>query len=1679
MQLFLTKKCHKITYFNAMKHKLIYLLLLIFTFSPLKTQIIYQESFETDFGNWNQLAYPTDDFDWTRHSGATPSPGTGPSAASDGTYYLYIEATGNHDPGKTAIIESSTFDFSSVQMPVFSFDYHMWGQGIGVLRLLAYDGYDWQEVWNNFVNLGNQWNNAKICLNDYANTANVKFRFVASTFFSDSSDIAIDNIKISNLNISSVTHTDVTCGGYGDGSLTINVNGGFSPYQYSIDDGVTYTNAVVSNNYTFNDLNGADYVVRVKDGSGCWIAYTNVITIIEPPIPDVDIFINNVSPCSYSHNGSITITASGSNQPFEYSITGTTGPFYTSNTFTNLDTGSYQIAVKNSLGCIANYGIGNITAPFDIYILELQVENVSGCSGNCNGNIRVIAGGGTAPLQFAINEDNNYQAGSYFSSLCTGTYRFFVKDNNGCVDTSDFVNITEPTPIIISDVSTTNISGCYGNTNGSISITAYGGTDSLFYSIDNGFNYFKENTFTGLSAGNYKIWVRDKNFCKTYYGEVTLTQPDLIQITNVTALDVLTCTGDNTGEIIIEATGGTGTFYYSIDNGQTFQDSAHFVGLAAGTYYPFVKDQNDCSATYMKVTISQPTELAIVDIVKYDVTTCYGGNNGIISIYATQGTPPYQYSIDGGNNFQTNLFFTGLTAGVYNIVVKDSVNCTVIGNQITINQPTQIEITSQTYSDVICYGQSDGTITINAQNGTGSLFYSTDDGVNFPYSIGTTTYKKAGTYIIVVKDQNNCKVWGDTIVISQPDSLYIDSITVVNAEGCYGAENGSITIHGIGGVKPYQYSIENGSNLQLDSVFSNLPAYAGYLPVLIDQNNCIAYFWPLTITQPQNLLYLSQTVKNIDTCNGVNVGKIIINAIGGTGTLQYSIDSGQTFVNNGGVFENLYAGNYHTQVKDSNNCIVDGVDVTIYEPPVMIIDSVIVTDVVCNSQSNGTIKIYARGGQPQLMYSINGGLTFSNSNFFPNLVAANYDIVVKDNFKCYQYSNTQINQPTLLVLDTILRTDVNTCYGEATGSITVNAHGGVSPLLYSYTKIGIYTSPYQQSNIFNNISAGPYFVNIKDQNGCSYTSYSFYIFEPEIVKIEKDTFSNITCFGANDGFIKITATGGVGNYQYSIDNGTNWSIDSVFTNLSEGNYYLRVKDQNNCLNIQPKFVNIIEPAQLKIYQVQSFSPTCNGNTDGQIRVYASGGTIPLTYTLNSSIYSTTGIFSNLDSGQYAIKVWDKNNCSVQYPNTITLIMPQKISIFDVNVDYGCSPLTVSFTPQNAPVSSAFAWEFGDGFFSNSFAPNHTFYNQTQNNQTFTVKASAVSSNCIDSSFATITVLSQPILDFDLDSIMHTFPDTFVTVNPLTTQYQNYHWNFGDGTTYSGLFPPIHSYSNCGTYKITFSASTLEGCVDSIEKNVLFNALPPVAAFEADKYNGCEPLNIRFKSLSYNTIAQRWFNGNDLISEDTAFSYTFDNANTYLLKLQAIGYCNLSNTTAFDITVHPSPQASFQVLTDTIGLYNGAKFTNTSIGASNYIWFFGDSTISQLQNPEAHIYNYAGLYDVSLVAISRYGCRDTFTINEAVLVSDDFKFVMPTGFSPDGDGINDFAIPYGNMVSECRIEIFNRHSQIIFRTDKWNSEFWDGTIRGRRLPIDVYYWKAYIKWSDGSYSHLNGTITLLR
>ena len=158
----------------------------------------YSESFESNAG-WTQAT--GDDGNWVRDANGTPSSGTGPSAATDGNFYMFLEASTNGSTGQigsnaTAILESPCFDLSTVSSANFSFSNHMFGNNVGSLRLEAStNGTTWTSVWNDSGSQGNQWNNVSVNLNTYIG-GDVSLRFVGTTGNGWSSDIAIDNISL-------------------------------------------------------------------------------------------------------------------------------------------------------------------------------------------------------------------------------------------------------------------------------------------------------------------------------------------------------------------------------------------------------------------------------------------------------------------------------------------------------------------------------------------------------------------------------------------------------------------------------------------------------------------------------------------------------------------------------------------------------------------------------------------------------------------------------------------------------------------------------------------------------------------------------------------------------------------------------------------------------------------------------------------------------------------------------------------------------------------------------------------------------------------------------------------------------------------------------------------------------------------------------------------------------------------------------------------------------------------------------------------------------------------------------------------------------------------------------------------------------------------------------------------
>ncbi|WP_298955343.1 GEVED domain-containing protein [uncultured Nonlabens sp.] len=172
--------------------------------------IPYTEGFESGLGAWSQGT--GDDFDWTRRSGGTPSNNTGPSSASAGNFYMYLEASAPNNTSKTTYLDSPCFDLSGTTEASFSFKYHMYGSRLmGGLTLQAStnNGISWTSLWSESGNQGNSWQEAAVDISTYVG-GSVKFRFVGTTTNQWQGDIAIDAINLVSTEVANNAYSNAT-----------------------------------------------------------------------------------------------------------------------------------------------------------------------------------------------------------------------------------------------------------------------------------------------------------------------------------------------------------------------------------------------------------------------------------------------------------------------------------------------------------------------------------------------------------------------------------------------------------------------------------------------------------------------------------------------------------------------------------------------------------------------------------------------------------------------------------------------------------------------------------------------------------------------------------------------------------------------------------------------------------------------------------------------------------------------------------------------------------------------------------------------------------------------------------------------------------------------------------------------------------------------------------------------------------------------------------------------------------------------------------------------------------------------------------------------------------------------------------------------------------------------------
>ena len=703
------------------------------------------------------------------------------------------------------------------------------------------------------------------------------------------------------------------------------------------------------------------------------------------------------------------------------------------------------------------------------------------------------------------------------------------------------------------------------------------------------------------------------------------------------------------------------------------------LGITHGNYKILVESNlSFCGVVsyYTIPVINNPTQVSFLPSSPVS-TSCHTNttgtkNNGQVTIDPGGGTNnSFSYSLNAGGFVSAGsdpFVIGGLTTGIHSVRVRDGNNCETAPQDVTIGQPSDIVINTPSVTDINCYGGNTGQITMNSSGGTGTLQYS-KDGTNFGGNIFSGLTENS--YTITARDGNGCIKQTALIPIDAPDQ--ITATVTPTAATCNNLANGSVSITGVsGGAGSFTYSI-NGTDFQSSATFTGLLGNP-YTVTLKDGNACTI---TRNTTVPQPLAIGVSSTPTLVTCSGGNDGTVQITATNTNGTPTYSLNGSAFQTSNS--FTNLSANTYSVTVKDGNGC-TGTANTTINSNPVITGPITINTPISCNGGSNGALNLAPGGGVGPYTYIWSNGSTTED---ITNLSANTYSVTVRDNVNCTQTFNRVLTQPLPITVSTTL-SDYNgsniACFGGNNGAINITPSGGN----------GGYTYLWSNSSTTQNLTAltaGIYTVTVTDNKSCT-GNQSITLTQPAQLITSINSTQNINCFGGSTGSITLNTTGGTTDYEYSIDNGTNWQSIPTFTNLSANNYIILTRDENNCIDTDN--TTLTSPNNLLLAVDNIANTTCNQN-NGAFNVSATGGISNYNFTYYNSSNTQVGTgtsISNLTAGVYRVVVTDQNSCTKHQNVTISSSNGPSVTVQTVT-PASCSNTadgiaTISITQGQAP-----------------------------------------------------------------------------------------------------------------------------------------------------------------------------------------------------------------------------------------------------------------------------------------------------------------------------------------------------------------------------------------------------------
>ena len=1385
--------------------------------------------------------------------------------------------------------------------------------------------------------------------------------------------------------LSAVVSTQPSFCGQATGQASVAVSGGVTPYSYLWS--TSATTASISN------LTAGTYSVTVTDANGCTKRRNAVVSLANGPVITLSSQINNT--CFGGSIGALDISVTGGILPYVYSWSNGA----TTQDISSLAAGTYTVLVADSTLC-TDSAVFVITQPDSFVVTPTIVDASCGLS---NGSISVSVSGGTPGYSYLWS---NGQTTSNATALASGSYTLTLTDNAGCDTVFTFAVGSLSGPQVVLD-SVRNIR-CFGINNGRIYISVIGGSPLYSYLWSNGSS--APDPF-GLAAGTYTVTVTDAGGC-TGQLSATLTANTQIQANFTT---VQASCGQSNGSASSAPGGGVGPYSLLWETGSS---ATTITSLAAGIYSLTITDSLGCVRSD-SVAVTN-TGSPVVQLQNQVLPTCYGGNNGSLTVSITGGTIPYTILWSNGDGSATA---SNLTAGTYAVTVTDGVGCIGL-KTFTLAQPDSLQLSF--VSTAAHCGTANGSAQVSGIGGTGVLTYLWSSGAS-----GTSLNNViSGLYTVTVTDQNNCTNV-DTVRINDiaGPTITPDLITGVT---CFGGSNGAIAVSVSDGTVPLTYSWSSGQTTQdisgltattytlivtdsagcKDTLVSNVaqPSDITITPSVTDAscnnsngaasvsvsggNPGYTYLWStglandtilnvaagnytITVTDLSGCTKSQVVVVNNTngpsastqqmvpvSCPGGNNGQLDINVSFGTPPFTYLWSTSATTQDVTG----LTAGIYTVTVTDFNLCITILTD-TVTEPLPLVITSAI-TDANCNL-ANGIITVQTTGGTSGYTYVWSNTAT---SSTVTGLAAGVYTVTVTDAANCskdssFTVSNTGVPQISLDAIDSV------SCYGLADGSISLTITNGVSPYLFTWTNTA------QTTEDVVNLTAGSYSVIVTDDVGCTNTQL-YTVSQPTEIQYSFPYVQNAAC-GQSNGQVAVQATGGVPGYSFLWSTG---AVNDTIINLTAGSYTVTITDSKGCeVSGIGNISNLTGPS---ITDIDSADVTCYGGNDGFITVTATGVSQPLTYSW-SNLPSVSPSVTNLSAGSYTVTVADNAGCLVV--QTIIISEPDS---FTVN----------SVIPQNNPPYNISCFGLTDGTLNlsvNGANPPYSFIwsNGAITQNLLNIPASNYSVSITDSKGCTVTksfALTQPpllVADAGTDIVICGQPSVQLQADTPAIGI--------------GFWQVVNSAGNIVFTDASSPASNISGMGDG--DNVLEWIISYGICSDTDQV-------VITKAEAIEAIAG---NNRKICGSEVTLSATRPEF--------GYGYWIALNP---DVSLVDSSKA--------LSIANGLEY-----GANQFLWTVVNGTCR----------------DSAYVTIFRKDTLDCLS-----------RVQLPNAFSPNFDGFNDFLVIKGlEDFPDNSLEIYNRWGQLVFSKEGYQNDWYGLDGEGVPLPDGTYFMIVKVRFIEKVYN----------